>query len=263
MTRKRTYRILEKAVDDDVASKWFDLFIILLISLNIAAVIMETVEGLSARYHIYFYYFEFFSVCVFSVEYLLRIWACVEDPRYRAPFTGRLRFMFSPLSIADLLAVLPFYLPMLVTVDLRMLRILRFLRFIRILKFGRYSESIQILGRVMRSRKEEMGIVLLVVAIMLLIASSLLYFVENEAQPQAFSSIPASMWWGIATLTTVGYGDIYPVTPLGKLFGAVLALFGIGLFALPAGILASGFAEELQSRKEDDRSCPHCGKTIE
>jgi len=102
-----------------------------------------------------------------------------------------------------------------------------------------------------------------IVLILLIIASSLMYFVEKDAQPEVFSSIPAAMWWGVATLTTVGYGDVYPVTTIGKLLGAIISLLGIGMFALPAGILASGFAEEIQKRRKGRRVCPHCGKDID
>jgi voltage-gated potassium channel len=116
---------------------------------------------------------------------------------------------------------------------------------------------------VLKAKKEELYIMIFVVLIMLIISSSCLYYFENEAQPDAFSSIPAAMWWGMAALTTVGYGDVYPITALGKFFGAIIALLGIGIFALPAGVLASGFVDELQKRNARGRKCPHCGKDID
>jgi voltage-gated potassium channel len=116
---------------------------------------------------------------------------------------------------------------------------------------------------VFKAKKEELIIGVCVVLVLLIFAASFIYAVEQEAQPEAFASIPAAMWWGVATLTTVGYGDVYPVTPLGKVFGAIIAMLGIGLFAVPAGILASAFAEELQRAKGPQTTCPHCGKTIE
>ena len=147
--------------------------------------------------------------------------------------------------------------------DLRFIRIMRFFRLFILIKMYRYSKAMKTLGAVLKLKKEELIVAVLTVIGLLIISSSLMYFIENTAQPDAFSSIPASMWWSIATLTTVGYGDIYPITPLGKLLGAVIAVLGIGLFALPAGMLASGFSEEIQYRKEQDsRCCPHCGKEI-
>jgi voltage-gated potassium channel len=135
------------------------------------------------------------------------------------------------------------------------------LRLARWLKIARYSQALDTLGRVLRSRKAELGITAFLGLLLLLFASSLMYFVEHEAQPRVFSSIPSAMWWGVVTLTTVGYGDIYPVTSLGKFIGGAIEILGIGLFALPAGIVASGFAEELQRRKQErGHQCPHCGK---
>ncbi len=125
---------------------------------------------------------------------------------------------------------------------------------LRILKIGRYSKAMITIGRVLNSKKEELAITGFVLGILLILASSLMYYVENTAQPDVFTSIPAAMWWGIATLTTVGYGDIYPVTILGKVLGALIAVLGIGLFALPAGILAGGFGEELKSLKNKDNA---------
>ena len=166
-------------------------------------------------------------------------------------------------KIFDLIAILPFYLPMIMLIDLRFVRVLRLFRLLRVFKLGRYSESLRTLANVLKRKKEELFITIFVVMILLIIASSLMYFIENEAQPEIFSSIPSAMWWGVATLTTVGYGDAYPVTPVGKLLGAVIALLGIGMFALPTGILGSGFVEEMQRKREKRKICPNCGKEIE
>jgi voltage-gated potassium channel len=152
---------------------------------------------------------------------------------------------------------------MILPFDLRFLRVLRLFRLARVLKLGRYSEALRTLSRVLRSRKEELAVTASAVVMVLVISSSLMYYVEHGAQPKAFPNIPAAMWWGVVTLTTVGYGDIYPVTVLGKIAGAIIALSGIGLFALPAGILAGGFAQELQQRGKKVVHCPHCGKPID
>ncbi|MDX1763847.1 MAG: ion transporter [bacterium] len=257
--RKRTFRVLEKASGGDRLSRWVDLFLIALIMLNVVVVILETVAPLKSAYNVYFHYFDVISIAVFSLEYVLRVWACTENKRFRSPIFGRIRYMLTPMALVDLLAVLPFYL-MFMSFDSRFLRALRLFRLIRLVKIGRYSKSFKTFGNVLKAKKEELVINLFVIMVLLVIASSLMYHLEHERQPQAFSSIPAAMWWGVATLTTVGYGDVYPMTVVGKLLGAVIAILGIGTVALPTGILASGFAEEMSRRGARSIRCPHCGK---
>jgi len=261
--QKRLFEILEKAQDDDSSSKIFDVFITILICLNIVAVILETVEILSMNYRKYFDLFEIFSVVIFSIEYLFRLWVCNQNREYSRPIVGRIKFAITPLALVDLIAVLPFYLPMVINLDLRFIRALRLLRLLRLFKLGRYSDAIKKLINVFRREKEALLITIFILFIMLITSASLMYFIEKQMQPKVFSSIPAAMWWGIATLTTVGYGDIYPVTPLGKFLGAVIAFLGIAMFALPAGILSSGFAEEIQKKKGNQKVCPHCGKNLD
>jgi voltage-gated potassium channel len=258
--RKRVREIVVVARPGDTASRVFDVLIVTLILLNVAAMIAESVEHIRSAMATLLAGFEYFSVAVFSAEYLLRVWSCVEDPIYRRPIVGRLRFAATPLAIVDLLAVLPFYLPF-VPLDLRMLRMLRIMRIIRLAKLGRYSDSLQTLGRVVATRKEQLISALFILVILLVIASCLMFYAEHETQPDTFSSIPAAMWWAVTTVTTVGYGDVLPATSLGKLLGAVIAVLGIGMFALPTGILGAGFVEEMQRRKQP-QSCPHCGKEI-
>jgi len=262
-SRERVFKVLEMAEAGDTPSRAFDLFIISLISLNVLAVILGTVDSLAAKYGDFFRYFEVFSVAVFTVEYVLRLWSCTSGPRYADPVKGRLRYAVSPLAMVDLLAILPFYLPMLIPIDLRFIRALRLFRLFRLFKMGRYSTSLKVLGDVIRAKKEELLIMVFVVFLLLVIASSLMYYVEGGAQPDAFSSIPAAMWWGVCTLTTVGYGDLSPITPLGKFLGSVIALLGIGIFALPAGILASGLVEAMAKKRASRKVCPHCGEEIE
>ena len=191
--------------------------------------------------------FEIFSVAVFTVEYGLRLWTCTENPRWRGagPLVARLRYAATPMAICDLLAVLPFYLAMLVAIDLRFLRVFRLLR---ILKLTRFSPAAETLAAVVNNERRALFSALVLMLTLLTIASSLMYLVEKDIQPEAFGSIPAAMWWGMATLTTVGYGDVTPMTPLGKLLGAGIAILGVGMFALPAGILASGYAQEIKKR---------------
>jgi voltage-gated potassium channel len=260
--KARVHNALEGTPFGGTASRVVAAFITTLIILNVLAVILATVEPVAARMHSAFHWFEVLSIAAFSVEYVLRVWSCTEQIQYAKPIVGRLKYATTSMALVDLLAVLPFYAPFLIRVDLRFLRALRLLRLTRLLKFGRYSESLKTVTRVIRAKKEQLSVAVFVVAIMLVVASSAMYYLEHDAQPKTFSSIPAAMWWGVVTLTTVGYGDIYPVTTLGKVIGAMIALLGVGLFALPAGILASGFAEELQSHRVERKACPHCGKEI-
>jgi len=261
--KKRSFEILDTANNGDALSRIFDIFIVVLILLNLAAAILETIDTVSERYGTAFRYVEIFSVIIFTAEYVLRIWTCTIIERFRRPVTGRLRFALTLLPAIDLVAILPFYLPMLIPFDLRFLRMLRLFRVFRMLKMARYFESLRILGNVFRAKKEDLAITVFIILILLMAASSCMYFVENEAQPSAFSSIPQSMWWAIATLTTVGYGDIYPITPVGKFLGAIVSLLGIGIFALPTGIISSGFSEEIGRKKGGTITCPHCGKPMD
>lgn len=256
--RQRIHEVLSVAQNGDASSRAFDIFLLALIGLNLLAVILESVQALETAYSNFFRGFEVFSVAIFTLEYLLRVWTCVEDPRYIAPIAGRARFIFTPLALIDLLAILPFYL-VFISADLRVLRVLRVFRLLRVAKVARYSKTLQIFIRVLGRAKMELLFTVFLMAVLLLLSSCLMYFAEHEAQPSAFSSIPAAMWWSIATLTTVGYGDIYPVTGLGKVLASFIAIFGIGMFALPTGVLGAAFLEEIRAEKRAD-TCPHCGK---
>lgn len=255
--RERTWQVLEGTRREDRLSRWVQGFIITVIVLNVAAVVLATVQELQDEYDRFFWYFEVVSVAIFTVEYAARIWACTVDDRFRGPIRGRLRFAVTPGAIIDLLAILPFFLPRLTSIDLRGIRAVRILRLLRLLKLGKYSESATLLWGVLTSKREQILLALLAVIVALVFVSSMMYFAERTAQPDKFASIPQSMWWGVITLTTVGYGDVYPVTTVGKVLGGCISLLGIGLFALPAGILASGFEEAMekkQERREERRS---------
>ncbi len=256
--RRFVYSLLMEENSRHPLRRISDFFLLGLILANAAAIVLASVRSFGQRYGAFFTGFEYFSVAVFTVEYLLRLWSCAEDPRYRDPLRGRLRYVLSPMAIVDLLAVLPFYIAA-GGADLRMLRILRVFRLLRLVKIARYSKALQVFGRVLVNTWGQLVFSLVLLAVLLLLASSLIYMAEQDAQPEAFSSIPAAMWWAIATLTTVGYGDIYPVTPLGKFLGSVIAVFGIGMFALPAGVLGAAFLEEIQATNKA-AVCPHCGR---
>lgn len=269
--KRQIFQLLETNQSGHPSSRWFDFFLMGLISLNVFFVIIGTVESIADRYGVFLRGFEIFSVVIFTAEYILRVWTCTLYHPYAHPIWGRIRYILTPLAIIDLLAITPFYLPLLFP-DLRFLRAIRLFRLFRLLKMGRYSQTLKGLARVLKAKREDLVISFFTISILLVFSSSLIYFIEHEAQPEAFPNIPASMWWGVVTLTTVGYGDVYPITPIGKVLGAALAILGIGIFALPAGILASGFAEELEKRQKRryrsqqvvaDKVCPHCGKRLD
>ena len=262
MTLKRkVFDVLLAVPEDRGIDRLVNSFMATLIVLNVAAVVLETVDTIYAEHMALFVCFEIFSVAVFAAEYLLRLWSCTEDPRYAHPVLGRLRYALTPMALIDLASILPSFFPS-EGLDLRFVRSVRLLRLARSLKMTRYSQSLQMLTNVARSRRSELGITFFIGAILLVCASSAIYFAEREAQPDHFSSIPASMWWAATTLTTVGYGDVYPKTVMGRLLGSLIAVLGIGLFALPAGILASGFSEEAARRREGRPHCPQCGAPL-
>lgn len=258
--KHRIHDLLAPAKPGDTLSQAFDIVLVTLIGLNVAALVLETVDSVYVGALEFFRWFEIVSVAIFSVEYILRIWVCVVDPRFASPVGGRVRFARSPLALIDLAAVLPFYLPM-VGVDARFLRAIRCFRVFRILKLVRYWGTLQLFARVFASRKEQLALTICILCLLLLVASSLMYHAEHHVQPQAFSSIPAAMWWAVATVSTVGYGDVYPITGWGKVLASLIAILGVGLFALPTGILGAAFVEELQSKPKATR-CRHCGKEL-
>ncbi|MFC7202834.1 ion transporter [Haloferax namakaokahaiae] len=257
--KARTHRLLE--VGGDTREELiFDWGIMALIAANVVAVILSTVDALYLQYQALFQLFELVSVSIFTLEYLGRIWAVTVNEGYSGPVTGRIRYALKPMLIIDLLAILPFYVGFFF-VDLRFLRALRLFRFFRLLKLARYSQSIRSFKRVLQDKREDLVVSISATLILLVLAASMMYFFERTAQPDVFSSIPAAFWWAVVTLTTVGYGDVYPVTFGGRLFAAIVAFLGIGLFALPASILSSGFVEQ-SSTADSPTYCPHCGESL-
>lgn len=259
--RRRVYDVLDASRAGDRASLLTNAVIGGLILANATAVVAYTVGPVAARYGSAIRAFDAFCVAVFAVEYVLRLWSVTADPRYSRPIVGRLRFAATPYALIDLLAILPFFLPV-VFGDPGAPRLLRLARLFRMLKLVRYSASLRLIAVVFRRERDELLVVAAAMFAVLVLSSSAMYFVERSAQPETFSSIPAAMWWGITTLTTLGYGDVYPVTPLGRVLGGVVAVLGVAIFALPTAILVEGFREEL-GRSDETVECPHCGETVD
>ncbi|MFP4527246.1 MAG: ion transporter [Candidatus Kapaibacterium sp.] len=283
--KQTTHQVLHTGVETTSFIYFIDDYIISgLIVMNVIAIILESLDFIYNPYRPYFYAFELFSVIVFSIEYILRIW--VADLRWPEmhPFWARVRYIFSFLGLVDLMAILPFYLPMFIAIDLRFLRMLRLLRLFRVFKLAHYSESIRMIGTVIRKKKRELLITVLATFMIILVTATLMYEIEHKVQPDKFPNVPAAFWWAVATLTTIGYGDVVPVTGWGQFLAAMTAIFGIGLVAIPTGILSMGFMEELDKRKReksgeydedeydpesasdheecDFEYCPYCGKKL-
>ena len=247
--RRRAFEILDVGRKGDRLSEWADIALITLISLNVLTVILESVPGIYAAAPQLFDGFEIFSVIIFTIEYVFRVWSAPEhsEHKYRHPLFGRVRFMLTPMALLDLIVIAPFYLVFFFQVDLRMLRVLRLLRVFRL---TRYSNSMGLLLQVLKKEGRNIGAALFVLLLLIIMSASLAYLAEQEAQPVAFGSIPAALWWAVVTMTTIGYGDVVPVTVLGRIMGAVIGIISVGMVALPAGLLASGFSEALQSRRQ-------------
>jgi len=247
-TKRRLYHILERGRPDDRVSQIVDWALIALIVANVAAAVAATVEPFFQQYRDAFGIFELVSVAVFTVEYACRLWVSTEHPSFggQGPIAARLKFVASPFGLIDLLAILPFYIGLFVPfADLRVLRIFRLLR---LLKLARYSPALATLWQVLVSERRALAAALLIMIILLIVSSTAMYYIERNAQPEYFGSIPVAMWWSMATVTTVGYGDVVPVTNLGKVVGGVVMILGVAMFALPVGIIASGFAVEIHRR---------------
>jgi voltage-gated potassium channel len=263
-TKIRVYTLLHPEIGNTKGDRIFNAFIIILILLNVIAVMLETVPSIYEPYKQFFHYFDTVSVAIFTVEYLLRVWSCNHDEKYRHSIHGRIRYMFSLGALIDLIAILPFYLHTIIGFDLRILRILRLLRFLRLFRLTSYMKSTRMIINVFKSTKNELLLSLILTLFLIIISSCLIYFCEHLVQPLKFSSIPGTMWWSVVTLTTVGYGDMYPITVAGKILTSVILMAGVALFALPAGIITAGFLDEIRRIRNHTKvfKCPHCGKDL-
>ena len=246
--RQQVYSILNPDKYSGEIHHIVDVALVGLIFFSVVAVVLESVEEIHAVMEFEFHYFDRFSVVVFSLEYVLRVWTAVENPNTPHYIKGRLRYMTGPTQIIDLLAVLPFYLTLFIQIDLRFLRVMRLLR---ILKLTRYSNAMQTVIEVIVEELPALGAALFVLLLITIFAASVMYLVEHEAQPDKFTSIPMAMYWAIITLTSIGYGDIFPITPIGQFLTMIVACIGLGMIALPTGIIATGFNEKLRKRAEE------------
>ncbi|MEG0366252.1 MAG: ion transporter [Coprobacillus sp.] len=264
--KNRVFNTIRDDDENDFISTVFDTVIITLIILSIISVILSTFDNIPGYISTIMHMFEYISISIFTIEYLLRLWT--SDLYYSCgPLKSRIKYIFSFMAIIDLISILPFYIPFIIKTDLRSLRTIRLVRVFRIFKLHRYTAALNSVIVVFKKKKEQLISSVFVVFVLMIISSIFMYYCEHDVQPDKFENAFSGLWWAVATLTTVGYGDIYPITVLGKIISTFLALLGIGLVAVPTGIISAGFSEELIDSKEDESKkdinyCPHCGKKI-
>jgi voltage-gated potassium channel len=253
--RHRLYREMEPSARDKPGLSRANTAIVILVLLSFLLFALETEPSIEGVARVWLSLLNLAVLGVFAVEYLLRIWIAGEDVRHKG-VVGRIRYMLSPWALADLAAFLPELLWLLLPHggDDSMLMFLRVLRLVRLLKIARFVPAFEILGAAMRRAGSQLVTALAVALALVFVAAVLLYFVEGVGQNrEQFASIPRAIWWAVATLTTVGYGDVYPVTVGGKIAASVIAFAGIGVVALPTGIFASAFSDELREREQARR----------
>lgn len=246
--RQRLFQVLEQEKTRGPA-RLIKASLMALILINVVAVVLESDPIIFSRYERFFTTLELFSLAVFTIEYLLRVWVAVESPdrRFQRPIKGRLRYMLTPMAIVDLLAVAPVWFGILMYRDLM---ILRGFRLIRVFKLTRYSRSMDLMVTVLKQEKGTLASAFFILSMLIIMAAAGIHMVEGAHQPEAFGTVLRSIWWAAVTLTTVGYGDVVPVTTAGKIFGTFIVLTGVAMAALPAAILASGFSYEINHRRE-------------
>ena len=225
--------------------------VIVLIIASVAMAMLETEPLIADGREQLFRALELTFGMLFLAEYLVRLWVADLSPEFAGSRWPRLKFVTSPSAIIDLVAILPAMLAMAAGGTLA-LRFVRFFRLLRLAKLGRFSRAWKDLAAAIKSRAEELFIAFSLAGFVMIIASTLLYWAEADAQPEKFGSIPRAMWWAIVTLTTVGYGDVFPITPLGKFFSGLVLIAAIGLIALPTGIFAGAMSEVMQRKRKPD-----------
>lgn len=250
--RRRVARIFDDSGPPTVAAQIVNALIAVLIVVNVIAIILESVEAFRQAFTVWFWRIEEFATAVFAVEYVLRVWTIVDraDGRYASPVRGRLRYMVSFFAIVDLIAVLPAVFGLLGSRDFRLLRVLRLLR---MLKLTRHSTAFGLIWAVFREEARSIAAVLFILLLTLVLSGSLMYIVEGDAQPKVFDSIPAAMWWAIETISTVGYGDMVPISVPGRILAGVVSIVGIGAVALLSGLITVSFLDQIRVRREQYR----------
>jgi len=272
--RRRLFHELEP-VHRDAGLSMLNRFIVVVILVSVAFVVVESEPAIHDSNPFLFHAVEIVFGLVFLVEYVARVWVAAEDPRYSDGLRGRLRYAMTPSALLDLLAVTPLFLHI-IGAEAYVIRILRVVRVLRLAKLGRFTIATRALSHAVHARRYELMISFGVAVFILVLASTLMYIVEGHTQPEVFGSIPRAMWWAIATLTTVGYGDAVPLTTPGRILGGITAVTGVGLIAMPAGILAAAMSDAIHTRRaaehkeameralrQDAKAAPHVAEPAE
>ncbi|HET9821011.1 MAG TPA: ion transporter, partial [Burkholderiaceae bacterium] len=251
--RAQTFAVLHAPDPGNRVARWVNYLLATLIIANATAITLQSLPRIDPAFDAALHQFEMLSTAIFLVEYVARVWTCVEQRRLAHPLWGRLRFMVQPLALIDLIAVATYWTPW----DLRFLRVIRLVRLLKILHLYEFEAALERLGISLSKRKELLMVSVTLMAMFVYVAAALLYQIEHERQPQVFSSIPATFWWASVTFNTIGYGDMVPLTSLGKLFAGLVSVFGIGVFALPTAIVIAAIIESSSSGMP--YVCDECG----
>lgn len=246
--RRRLFQALEPSEHHGPGLSRLNRLIVGVIVLSVAFAVIESEHDFYDQSPAVFHWIEFGFSIFFLVEYVARLWVAPEDPRYRGGFRGRLRYALTPGALLDLLAIAPLIIHA-VGGEAYIVRMLRVVRVLRLAKLGRFTVATRALSEAVHARRYELLISFGVAGFILLLTSTLMYIVEGHQQPEVFGSIPRAMWWAVATLTTVGYGDAVPVTGLGRVLGGITAATGVGLIAMPTGILAAAMSDAIHTRR--------------
>lgn len=248
------YKKIKKSVYDTVwifdekpINDIYDILIIGVIILNLIAIVLETMHGIYSAHKFMFEQFDKVCMIVFCMDYFFRIWSCTCNEKFKGIITGRIKYAITPMAIIDLLSIMPSFLNI---TDLRILRVFRLFRLFRILKLSKYCRSFVMIKNALERKKDMLVSSFVLIGLTVFILSTIVYYCECDVQPDKYTSIPHTLWWGVITLTSVGYGDIYPVTTLGKLFTCIIALLAIPLCAIPGGIIFAGITEEIKLEEE-------------
>ena len=244
------YYIVDEKDESNRLSKGFNYFLMALIVLSVGVMALETDLTIYNPYKWYFKTFDFFTVMVFTVEYIIRILTAHLDPENpgKTRWQCMRNYILSGPGLVDLISIIPFYLDL--AFDGRVFRMLKLLRLFRVFKIARYNESMRDVVDVIRAKSSEIGVIMGLIIIIMIISAFLMYYAEHNEQPEAFPNVLGCLWWAVVTMTTIGYGDVYPITTAGKIIGSVMALLGIGLVAMPTGIISAGFLEKVNERRE-------------
>ena len=237
--RAQVFSILHAPDSRHVTARWVNYFLAALIIANAISVTLETIPGINAQLATTLWWFEAVSTGIFIVEYVARVWTCVEQHHLARPVAGRLRFMSQPLSLLDLVAILTYWTPW----DLRFLRIVRLVRLLKVFHLYEFEAALDRLSVSLSRRRELLLVAVVLMVVFVYLAASLLYQFEHHRQPEVFSSVPATFWWASVTFNTIGYGDMVPLTTMGRVFASLVSVFGIGVFALPTAIIIAAIIE--------------------